>query len=505
VLAAQARDAVSSDDPRWLYAVCRELGEHRDDPVYTAEFFRRLGPADTRRVAERVHDFGNLGPWKPGAWPGDRDRDYLTPFDEALATATRSPGWDRSFARELFRKGIESDHDAAVTVDLLRHGVYSADALTDAGQDLLMSRVQWNSGRWIAGGGDAAPVVLDAISRNPAAAQEFLSQPDLFDDLDKPPQSTLRVLLDAEYKKGWGDDGRALGHVLEAAMLDGPDPVKSAHLVESTVSIIATQIRYQQVELSDPLRESLARIVVGEQKVAALAQSAAEPQDAYNTWPLQGTFTGPRFPQSDVAALLGELTNSARATATLLAGSATYLRRQLSDGDVSTASPYNAGALFGLVYRSHRDLMTEPSSAADLLTEVTNIVGVAGPQGRLAKSEIQGARSFVEMVLSGRAGSPGGESFETRVQEAMDATHAEALWAEGRLPDVLQPPHVIRDLSDKTHARQALLPYHQVENQQGGPAAYWDWITRVKNAFGGDQWNKAWQGFHDRAEWDAGQ
>lgn len=496
-LATEAAEAVRIDDPGWLLAVCQELGTHRDDPVYAAEFFGRLGAAATRRFVEHVHDFGNAGPWNPGAWPGDRDRDFLAPFDEALATATRSSGWDHQFIWDLFGgEGVGNDHDADVTVDLLRHGVYSVDALVTAGQHVLMARVVWYSTNWLAAGVRSGPVVLDAIGRNPAAAQEFLSMADLFDDVDTSPQTNLQVLLGATYKDRWGDDGRALGHLLEVATLQGPDPGDSARLVQGMVRAVSTQVRRSEVELSDPMRESMARIVMGGHNVDALAHSALSDHDTYDDPLVSAGFLVPRLRQDDLGVFLGEVMQSPRATETLLAGSAAYLRAQLSDaGD---GQPRSAGALLGLLYRSHRDAMEQASSGGDILAALTNIVGVAGPEGRLAKANIQGARSFLEMVSSGRSRPPSGYGFQARVQDAMDAVYVESLYAQGL---TTRPPDTSL-VNPKQVAGSPLKPFDRMKKTD--KAAYWDWVfDNAQTGHGhGDDWDGAWKGFHEQAERD---
>lgn len=142
--AESLREAVERHDTKAIASLRAKLAAHAYDPTYTAGFFEGLGPEDTLGLA--------------AAFQRDGDPATLKAFDEALGTATRSAGWDRSFEQELLDGddrwvavpgGIE-----AVKVDtlrrLLQHGVFSSSFLTQVLDRTPQARgsTRWPRSRW---------------------------------------------------------------------------------------------------------------------------------------------------------------------------------------------------------------------------------------------------------------------------------------------------------------------------------------------------------------------
>ncbi|MEA2617317.1 MAG: hypothetical protein QOE72_3100 [Chloroflexota bacterium] len=153
VLAGSFTAAVDGDDPQSLAALCSDLAALGHQPLFTTTLFNRLGPQGTLLVAHRLRELGS------------EDRDAaLGAFDEALATATTSPGLDRDVIAGLTHPpGSQDGLDDLVA--LLRDGVFSTPMLLAAARVADASVFSGTS------------PVLAALSRNPAAAQQFLLAP----------------------------------------------------------------------------------------------------------------------------------------------------------------------------------------------------------------------------------------------------------------------------------------------------------------------------------------
>jgi hypothetical protein len=152
-LAGAIRDAQSSGDTQRLKQLVGSLYSpkssmnDRDYQEFSREFFTHLGPDDTLKVLDHIKDDDRL----------------LQIYDLSLATATNS-SWDPSFNARLWPPGLPLGELELDRELLLKYGIYSADALTRAGDHFLLSDVAEWSGA----------IVWEALARNPQAALRYL-------------------------------------------------------------------------------------------------------------------------------------------------------------------------------------------------------------------------------------------------------------------------------------------------------------------------------------------
>jgi hypothetical protein len=394
-LAGSLAAAADGDDPRALAALCDDLAALSHQPLFTTTLVNHLGPEGTLLVAHRLRELGGE----------DRDR-ALDAFDEALATATTSPGLDRDFIPRLTHPpGSQDGLDNLVA--LLGQGVFSAPMLLAAARVADASVFSGTS------------QVLVALSRNPAAAQQFLLapyDPTAAGGLPRPDPDALPGLptraalhdsnLDALLgHRTWDDGGRALGELLAAATTDPPgaDPRLSAQLTSSLVKAVASR----QIPLLDPVRDSLAGIVAAHPDWFTLTSGLGDPHDPAATFQYpEGT--GPWFAAMNLAeeqTFLAEVMRSEAATNTLIVGASAYLLRQLEPAATDPGSSENAGRLFAMLSRANEHQLAHAHDAAKLVPAVLGLVRAA-PQGRAAKDTELAVGSFVQ-ILSCSASTPG--------------------------------------------------------------------------------------------------
>jgi uncharacterized protein YukE len=454
-LAARFTAAIDADDPRKLWALCSELGERKDDPIFTSELFNRLGAEGTLVFAQHVHDFNRIWPWDP-RWSGNTDRDFLQPFDEALATATRSSRLHADFISDLVTRLppqplFQDDVDAFT--GLLRHGVFSTT--------MLVAATGWATS---IGPFHIAPV-LDALSRNPDAARRFL--------LDGPSGMTNLVSLLVYTRADYDEDQRALGHLLEVATTEGT--AADARADQLLANLVHSVGEGDVVNGTEAMRQSLARIVAAHPQAFALGAMDLD------------------MAEGDVEGFLREVMQSDAATATLIAGASAYLLQQLQDPSSANARPKDAGRLFGFIARAGRDRLAHAEDGARLLPAVLGLVR-ATPQFQAVNKPALAVSSVVQLLLGVDAARPPGRTFRDRVSEALNAVRAEALWNSGRAS--IPPPNDL--LVNKADPHSPLLPYAEIKEHRNPAHDYWSWVNEVTQ-ISDPVWGGVFEGFSDGA------
>jgi hypothetical protein len=205
-LAEQLRQAIDAGDEGRIRELLQQLAGDEFDPAFTMAFFEELGPNYVLAVMP--------------AMEGD-DR-LLWSFDNALATATRAPGWNPGFNEALWpgpgRGWVPSSY---TDVLLLKYGVYSEDFLTRAGDNILLG------GKYDRNGSVdpyTERLALGALGRNPDAALHYLLGHAFQPEIGGPSFQTRAVELLLYFRQAFEVDpglAGAMGGLIASAAQSG--------------------------------------------------------------------------------------------------------------------------------------------------------------------------------------------------------------------------------------------------------------------------------------------
>lgn len=179
-LAARVTEAERAGATQTVRSLLQQLSGYEHDPLFTSAFFRQLGVKGTVGAAAAVGSAGS-------------ESRLLSVLDTALATATRSQGWEKSFNAALWSGRSQPPAAASISLGqllLLKFGVYSRDFLTRAADEALFPVPN------VLG----AEAALKALARNPEVAAAYLRS-----QAPGPPFDTPRLL------RIFTEDGRWLG------------------------------------------------------------------------------------------------------------------------------------------------------------------------------------------------------------------------------------------------------------------------------------------------------
>ncbi len=472
-MAQRLTHTLDEDDGASLASLCAQLSALDRDPLFATALVTSLGPDAILRIAHVLRQLG------------DEERDTaLSALDQALATASNSPGLDPTFISRLTRPPRSRD-DLDDLAALFGTGVFSTPMLLAAARVADASVFSGTS------------PVLGALSRNPTAAQLFLLagydraaagaqlRPDPATSPFLPyadPGSNLHALL---RHHTWDDDGRALGELLVAATTEAPgaDPRLSAQIGTELVSRVAEY----RVSLSDPLRELLATVVVAHPDWFTLRSGIDG-----GTAPFPDPDTGQWFATmslGDEVAFLGELMRSDTATQTMVVGASAYLLRQLEDPRMDTARPLDAGRLFAMLNRGDADRLAHAHDTAHLAPAMLGLLRSL-PQDRLVKDTELAVGSFVQILLDVDTWRLAKPTFKDRLVDALRATRAEALLRDHKVA----PPHDPH-LMTGTPGERVLKPYSELPRNSDLRSAYWQWVDSVTQS-GDPKWEGVIDGFN---------